>query len=149
MVPTHVLIVDDEEMVRRTLKREILAAHPDCTITQAADANEALAMLDDHMFFDVIVSDNSMPGSMKGLEFLRQVGGRFPRSVRILVTGDRDNGEFAAAVFSGTLFACLAKPWDSAELHSVIRSAVTKVLDPEGVRLDDDPDDDFADGEPW
>ncbi|MBI2552675.1 response regulator [Candidatus Uhrbacteria bacterium] len=148
MAPVHFLIVDDEGGMRRALARTIQGEYSDCTISEAGSAAEALGMLDAHMFFDVIMSDNSMPGGLKGLEFLRQVAARFPRSVRILVTADRDSGQYAAAVFSGLLFAYLAKPWDPAELRAVIRNAVAKVLDPEGVQVDDDPDDDFDGAEP-
>ncbi|MBI4135716.1 response regulator [Candidatus Uhrbacteria bacterium] len=151
--PVRVLIVDDEGEVRRALARTIRREYPDCTISEARSAAEALGMLDARikMFFDVIMSDNSMPGGMSGLEFLRQVARRLPRSVRILVTADRDSGEYTAAVSSGLLFAYLAKPWDAAELRAVIRSAVAMIVNPEAVDANDDPDpdDDSGDDAPW
>lgn len=138
MLIIHFLIVDDEAMARRTLAREIRAAHPDCTITETGSGEQALQMLKDGGFFNIIVSDNSMPGGMRGIQFLHEVRERLPRSVRILVSGDQERAEIARAVSDKVIFAAFDKPWNSDEFQTVIHAAVSRIVYQETVRFPDD-----------
>jgi signal transduction histidine kinase len=64
----HLCVVDDDPMNRLLLRRIL---EPDYRITTAEDGQEALALLQEHVF-DVMLLDIMMPG-MNGLEVLRLV----------------------------------------------------------------------------
>jgi two-component system KDP operon response regulator KdpE len=63
----HVLVVDDEEPVRRLLRRVVASRGYQCT--EAANADEALALLAQGKV-DVILLDLHMPGRYDGEELL-------------------------------------------------------------------------------
>src|SRR3954463_3764249 len=64
-----VLLVDDEPQLTRALARHLVAAGYE--VETANDGTEAVARLKER-FFDVVISDISMPG-MNGLELLRAI----------------------------------------------------------------------------
>jgi CheY-like chemotaxis protein len=66
---TRVLVVEDSLGARILLSRVLSRAGYD--VVEAADASEALRLLQEHRF-DVMVSDVQMPG-MSGLELVRRV----------------------------------------------------------------------------
>jgi DNA-binding NtrC family response regulator len=80
-----VLCVDDEPNILRSLHWML---HKEFDVMTAPDGLTALEMLRKHDF-DVIVSDQRMPG-MIGSEFLREACKVAPRSMRILLTGYSD-----------------------------------------------------------
>lgn len=81
-----VLIVDDEEGVRRTF-REWLAAGPDALVVLvAADAEEALLLANDHPI-DLAVLDWNLGSGTDGLRLLEDLVEFQPDIVAILVTG--------------------------------------------------------------
>ena len=81
-----ILLVDDEKAIldghRLALRREPY------TVLTAASPVEALKILATRRV-DVVVSDERMP-KMLGSEFLHQVQKRWPRIIRILLTGQTD-----------------------------------------------------------
>jgi CheY-like chemotaxis protein len=56
-------------------------------IIEADDADAALALLNNGIGADVVLTDLSMPGSMDGLEFASVTRHRFPKLPVILMTG--------------------------------------------------------------
>ncbi|MGO6747783.1 response regulator [Rhizobium ruizarguesonis] len=113
------LFVDDEERVVRLLKMMFRA---DYEVHTALSAQEALAILET-IPVDVIASDQRMPGGT-GIQLLSQVRERWPETVRILLTGYSDLVAIIGAVNEGEVYRFLNKPWDQAELRSVIAEAV-------------------------
>jgi CheY-like chemotaxis protein len=81
-----VLVVDDEALVRMCAV-EILrdAGH---MVFEAADAEEALAVLDTSPSISVLFTDINMPGDMDGLSLARRVQQRRP-DVRVILTSGR------------------------------------------------------------
>jgi len=114
------LIVDDDEHVRRALRRVLRRAR--CKILDAPEAQTALAMMDQESVH-VVVSDYRMPG-MSGVEFLRIVKERWPRIQRVLLTGQADSTAIEEAVNQSEIFRFIWKPWDDAHLLITIQSAV-------------------------
>lgn len=116
----QVLCVDDEPSILRSLQW-LLKKEFDVTI--AASGHEALEMvrLND---FDVIISDQRMPGMM-GSEFLREARRISPRSMRILLTGYSDLQAILRSVNDGEVFRFVNKPWNIKELPKVIAEAAT------------------------
>jgi len=78
-----ILIVDDEEVVRRSHLRSLSSAG--CRAEAAGDGDEALRVMERHPF-DVILLDLRMPG-LDGMDVLRTIKKRWPESEVIVITG--------------------------------------------------------------
>jgi two-component system NtrC family sensor kinase len=114
------LVVDDDEHVRRALRRVLRRAK--CRVVDAPDAEAALKVLSAEPV-QVVVSDYRMPG-MTGVEFLRVVKERWPRIQRVLLTGQADSTAIEEAVNQSEIFRFIWKPWDDGHLLITIQSAV-------------------------
>jgi two-component system, NtrC family, sensor kinase len=129
-----ILVVDDDEHVRRALKRVLRRAR--CVVHEAPDAEHALALLAVEPVH-VVVSDYRMPG-MSGVEFLRHVKERWPRVQRVLLTGQADTAAIEEAVNHSEIFRFIWKPWDDGHLLLTVQSAVDQYwLLVENARLSD------------
>ena len=115
----RVLCVDDDPQLLKSL-RWLLARDHDVVLAEGAD--EGLrAIASSH--FDVIVSDQRMPG-MSGTEFLKRARALSPRSVRLLLTGYADFPSVLSSVNDCEVFRFISKPWDSPSLLAVMAEAV-------------------------
>ena len=96
-----VLYVDDEEgnllAFRAGFRREL-------EVFTAKSGQEGLALLENTPV-QVVISDQRMPG-MNGTEFLAQVRERWPRAVRIMLTGYSDLQGVVDATPTGSSMAC-------------------------------------------
>ncbi len=117
---TSLLVVDDDEHVRRALRRVLRRTR--CRVLDAPDAEGALAILEREPVH-VVVSDYRMPG-MSGVEFLRVVKERWPRIQRVLLTGQADSTAIEEAVNRSEIFRFIWKPWDDGHLLITIQSAI-------------------------
>ncbi|HEY4925929.1 MAG TPA: response regulator [Roseiarcus sp.] len=81
--PLVVLIVEDEPLVRMSAVAMIEEAG--CQTYEAANADEAIALLEKHAEIRILFTDIDMPGSMDGLKLAHYVRGRWP-PVKIIVT---------------------------------------------------------------
>ncbi|MEO5660240.1 MAG: response regulator [Polaromonas sp.] len=113
-----VLCVDDEPGILRSLQW-LLKKEFDVKI--ATSGHEALEMLRHHDF-DVILSDQRMPGMM-GSQFLHEARKISPRSMRILLTGYSDLQAILHSVNDGEVFRFVNKPWNIKELPKIISDA--------------------------
>ena len=114
----QVLCVDDEPSILRSLQW-LLKKEFDVKI--AASGHEALDLVR-QSDFDVIISDQRMPGMM-GSEFLREARKISPRSMRILLTGYSDLQAILRSVNDGEVFRFVNKPWNIKELPRIIADA--------------------------
>ncbi len=115
-----ILIVEDEEFVRRALER--LLMRDGYTVLSAPGAEEALAILEKEEV-DIVISDHLMPG-MKGLEFLEIVRKRRPETLRIILTGFADTDMVIEAINKGEVYRFLTKPWNDDDLRLTVRLAL-------------------------
>ncbi|HCY64916.1 MAG TPA: response regulator [Oxalobacteraceae bacterium] len=113
-----VLCVDDEPNILRSLHWML---HKEFDVMTAPDGLSALEMLRKHDF-DVIVSDQRMPG-MIGSEFLREACRIAPRAMRILLTGYSDLQAILRSVNEGEVFRFVNKPWSNEELSRTVAEA--------------------------
>jgi DNA-binding NtrC family response regulator len=121
-----VLCVDDEPNILRSLHWML---HKQFDVMTAPDGISGLDMLRKHDF-DVIVSDQRMPGMM-GSEFLREACKIAPRAMRILLTGYSDMQAILRSVNEGEVFRFVNKPWSNEELtKTVVDAAVIAKTQP-------------------
>lgn len=132
----QVLCVDDEPSILRSLQW-LLKKEFDVKI--AASGHEALDLVR-QSDFDVIISDQRMPGMM-GSEFLREARRVSPRSMRILLTGYSDLQAILRSVNDGEVFRFVNKPWNIKELPKIIADAATISRSHPGEALAFEPDD--------
>jgi response regulator RpfG family c-di-GMP phosphodiesterase len=116
----RILLVDDEENVLQAYTR-VLRARFD--LDTAEGGEQALRLLEDRGPYAVLVSDMRMPG-MDGVELLSKARVRFPETVRIMLTGNADQGTAIHAVNQGEIFRFLSKPCDSNLLTVTLDQAV-------------------------
>lgn len=115
-----VLIVDDQPEVTRAIHRALYKEPYD--LLCANSANEALDMMT-RQTVDVVISDEKMPG-ISGTEFLRQVSEKYPRTVRMMLTGNANLGETVRAINEGKVYHYFTKPWNDEDLMVTIRQAL-------------------------
>lgn len=95
----HILIIDDEAVLRQTMARILLRAGFE--VTTVASGKESLAIIDDHTF-DLIYLDIRMP-DMNGLEVLKTIHEKFPEWPVILFTAQPDLHSAVEALRRGAI----------------------------------------------
>jgi two-component system cell cycle sensor histidine kinase/response regulator CckA len=85
--PTTVMVVDDEEPVRRFVSAALRCAEYDVTI--GSDGPDALKLAETSQPFDMLVTDLLMPG-MTGDELARQLRRQWPALKVLYLTGHAD-----------------------------------------------------------
>jgi two-component system, response regulator PdtaR len=83
--PTIVLVVEDEPL-QRWLSLEMVR-EAGFTPIEAADADEAIAILESRSDIRIVFTDIEMPGSMDGLRLARAIRGRWPPIELVLTSG--------------------------------------------------------------
>ncbi|MDJ0728729.1 MAG: response regulator [Crocosphaera sp.] len=129
MAKPVILCVDDEKVILDSLKIQLKKEFQDSYLYEAAEsADEALEIIEelqeDDITILVIVSDWLMPG-MKGDEFLIEVHKRFPKIIKIMLTGQADEKSVEEAKKYANLHSCLHKPWNNEELIENIKSGLS------------------------
>src|ERR1700732_1805195 len=81
-----ILIVDDEEPVRRTFREWLSGAGLACTILAARDAEEALQLANQHPV-DLAILDWALGAGDDGLQLLQDLAAFHPDVVAIMITG--------------------------------------------------------------
>ncbi|MAI79690.1 MAG: sigma-54-dependent Fis family transcriptional regulator [Deltaproteobacteria bacterium] len=126
-----VLVVDDEEAITESLALTLGSEYPVYTAQSGVEGLEIL----DREEVALIICDQVMPG-MTGVEFFEKVVERYPRIVRIMLTGYADMQSLVRAVNSGQIYRYIAKPWEPDDLRIDVRRAMeTYRLMGENVRL--------------
>ena len=81
-----VLVVDDEPLLRMDVTAVLEEAG--CHVIEAANADEALRMMETVAHVDLLVTDVQMPGSMDGIQLSAAVHSRWP-DTEVMVTSGR------------------------------------------------------------
>lgn len=116
-----ILIVDDEEVVRRSFSRILDGAQ--CRPDAVASGDEALRAMERHPY-DVVLLDLRMPGT-DGIGVLKAIKSKWPESEVVVITG---YPSLETAKESVRLGACdyLAKPLGPEELIGAALGAVVR-----------------------
>lgn len=116
---TTVLIVDDSKLARIVVGKAIAALQPDWNRIEASNADDALALLNDHGA-DVAIVDFNMPGR-NGLELARSIRGLFPDMPIALATANVQDEVIAGARAIGATF--VSKPINDDSLRGFLSGA--------------------------
>jgi CheY-like chemotaxis protein len=123
-----ILCVDDESIILESLQEQLQKHFGDNYIYESAEsAMEALEILeeleDDDVDIAIIVCDWLMPG-MKGDKFLLQVDLKYPRVVKVLLTGQANQDSVDTLEELADQFTLVPKPWNKDELITIIKSGL-------------------------
>jgi DNA-binding response OmpR family regulator len=116
-VPQRILIVDDEETIREICVRAL--APLGYAVETAAQAQQAMSCFQNGPF-DLMITDDRMPGSMGGLVLAQEIKHRFPETRIILMTGF-PTLENALAALSVGASDYLVKPFGAKELVDYVQ----------------------------
>ncbi|WP_163336107.1 diguanylate cyclase [Desulfopila sp. IMCC35008] len=113
-----ILVVDDDEMVRVTLKALISSLGYTCLI--ADGGQQALSILQ-ATSVDLVFTDVVMP-EMDGLQLLAEINEKFPATDVIVATGFSERASYAEVIKAGAM-DFIKKPVDQAELDAKLARA--------------------------
>jgi DNA-binding NtrC family response regulator len=114
-----ILLVDDEEMILKSLKRSLHKENFD--IFTATNGDEAMRILEGREF-NVVVSDNDMPG-ISGIDLLAKIKTASPETITIMLTGQSDIDVAMNAINDAGVYKFILKPWDPNDLIVTLRRA--------------------------
>jgi CheY-like chemotaxis protein len=125
-----ILCVDDEPDILNTLKMQLKNEFKNDYFYELAESgDEALDLLKDfqeEVQVIVVISDWLMPG-IKGDELLIKVHQKYPKIIKVMLTGQADAAALQRAIQEADLYCCLYKPWKSTELIETIKSGLAKL----------------------
>ena len=116
---TRILFVDDEDLALRGLNRLLYPMRQEWEMEFLDSGEKALKRMAIAPF-DVVVSDMRMPG-MNGAELLNETMKRYPKTVRLILSGYADRDLILKCV--GSTHQYLAKPCDADALKMTVRRA--------------------------
>lgn len=132
----NVLVVDDEEVVRRSFSRSLEGVR--CDVEAVPDGSEALRAMERDAF-DLVMLDLRMPG-MDGMTVLKTIKEKWPESEVVVVTGYPSIESAKEAIRLGAS-DYLAKPVGPEE---VIKAACSAMLHKEWTLHRGGPDSNHA-----
>ncbi len=112
----RILFVDDEPNLLRGLQRMLRSMRHEWDMEFVGSGSQALARIQEQEF-DVVVSDVRMP-EMDGIELLKAIRIRAPKTVRILLSGQADKENLLHSI--GPAHQFLAKPCDAELLKTCV-----------------------------
>jgi PAS domain S-box-containing protein len=118
LAPRHegtVLLVDDEALVRASTAQ--MLHELGFSIVEAASAEDALAMIDAGLKFDLLVTDHLMPG-MTGTDLAAELSRRLVGAAVVIVSGYAEAEEIAVDL------PRITKPFRLEELATIIRATL-------------------------
>ena len=112
------LFVDDEKRILTSLRSIFRKEYQ---VFVANSGAEALELLDNNTI-DVVVSDQRMPG-MLGNELLTKIHKKYPKIMRLLLTGFVDKDAIIKTINEGEIYRFINKPWNNDDIKKVVREA--------------------------
>ena len=120
---SRILLIEDEEAIRRVLKKILLEEDASNDVHEAADGKQAIAVFGDGAW-DLVFCDIKMP-YMDGVEVLEKMMAINPEIPVIMISGHGDINTAVDCLKKGA-FDYLPKPPDLNRLLSTVRHALEK-----------------------
>ncbi len=120
-----ILLVEDEALLRM-LAGDILTEDAGYRVIEAANADEALIMLESRHDVRLVFTDVNMPGSLNGFALARIVDMRFP-GIKVIVTSGLAR-PCVGDLPKGTRF--LPKPYTPPALITMVQEMLSEVAKP-------------------
>jgi putative two-component system response regulator len=117
----HILVVDDQEIVRVSLTR-MLGRHG-FTCWEAADGHQTLALLERERI-DLVLCDIRMPG-MDGLSLVKAMAHRIPE-IAIVMVSSMDNAEMAMECLRHGAYGYVLKPFKTNDILIAVANALRR-----------------------
>ncbi|MEJ7778733.1 MAG: hybrid sensor histidine kinase/response regulator [Daejeonella sp.] len=114
-----ILYVDDEINNLTGFKASFRMIY---NIMIAVNAIDAMEHLSSHPDIRVIFCDQRMPGKT-GVQFFEEIRSRYPKPIRILLTGYADIDSVIDSINLGNVFRYVTKPWKDADILTAIEEA--------------------------
>jgi diguanylate cyclase (GGDEF)-like protein len=114
-----ILIIDDDEQIRRLLK-DLLGPNADCTTVGSAE--DALALLKS-VNFNLVISDINM-GGISGLDLVPRVLKQTPDTVVVMISGQQTI-DFAIEAMRAGAFDYITKPLDLRHVETAVNRALS------------------------
>ncbi len=119
------LIMDDEEIIRKIIAKMVNKLGYDCTVVK--DGYEALAAykkaFEDGKPFDAVILDMTIPGSMGGKETMRQLL-EFNPDIKAIVSSGYHNDPILAEYEKHGFIATVPKPYKINDLSRVLHEVI-------------------------
>ena len=113
-----ILFLDDEEKNLKSFKSLL---RRDYEIDLANSSQEAFQLLKTKEFH-IIITDQRMP-DITGTEFLKVIVEKYPKPIRILLTGYADIEAVIDAINKGNVYRYMTKPWEEEDMKQTIHTA--------------------------
>lgn len=123
LITGKIVIVDDEEMVTKTLKT-LLKIEGFNNVTTFNDTEKALDFIRENPC-DLIISDFIMP-KMNGIEFLSKAKQINEDVTQILLTGYADKENAIRAINEVGIFKYIEKPWNNDDIILNIKNGIER-----------------------
>jgi signal transduction histidine kinase len=117
----NLLIIDDEVEITKALTRQFRRKY---NVFSTTDAIDGLRIMEQENI-QVVLSDQRMPG-MTGIDFFMQIKDKYPDALKLILTGYTDIEAVIGAINEGQVFRYVKKPWNPAELDTIINEAFEK-----------------------
>lgn len=115
-----ILFVDDDANILAAYQRQ-LRKHFEIDI--ALGSREGITAVENNKHYAVVVADMNMP-EMNGVQLLTRLRETVPDTVRVMLTGNADQGTAIEAVNEGNIFRFLTKPCPPEKLTMVLEAAL-------------------------
>ena len=118
---SKILIIEDEESIRRVLNKVLIQENKTYNIVEAIDGVDGISKINSSKF-DLILCDIKMP-KKDGIEVLKHVLKECPNTPTIMISGHRDLETAVESMRLGA-FDYISKPPDLNRLLNSVRSAL-------------------------
>ncbi len=119
---THVLFVEDEDLIRLTVAETLIEAG--IRVTEACNGEAALTLIRGRHGFDLLLTDVHMPGRFSGIDVALRMRSLSPEVPVVFVTGRPDVLHAFGPPASHD--RCLLKPYRATEVLAMIRSCLAR-----------------------
>ena len=123
-----IICVDDEEIILSSLGKQLKRSLGQYYDIELASNGESALLLCAELKAEginiaLVISDQIMPG-MSGDEFLIALHAYYPKTLKILLTGQADADSVGNIVNAAALYRYIAKPWDETDLILTVKEAL-------------------------